>query len=73
MSEFLSHLDIDQQRFAYLDLHKLLTPGQLARLPYSLRILLENIARCAPAALPGCWRGPRGTVPIARCRSSPIG
>ncbi|NWA03449.1 aconitate hydratase AcnA [Pseudomonas gingeri] len=53
MSEFLSHLDIDQQRFAYLDLHKLLSPGQLARLPYSLRILLENIARCAPAALPG--------------------
>ncbi|MCS4251483.1 aconitate hydratase AcnA [Pseudomonas sp. BIGb0164] len=52
MSDFLNHLTIDQQRYAYIDLHQLLTPAQLHRLPYSLRILLENIARCAPASLP---------------------
>ncbi|MDE2035160.1 MAG: aconitate hydratase AcnA, partial [Pseudomonas sp.] len=52
MSEYLSHLDIDGQRFAWIDLHQLLTPTQLQRLPYSVRILLENIARCAPASLP---------------------
>lgn len=52
MSDFLSHLDIDGQRFAYVDLHKLLAPAQLQRLPYSVRILLENMARCAPASLP---------------------
>jgi len=52
MSEYLSHLDIDGQRFAWIDLHQLLTPAQLQRLPYSVRILLENIARCAPASLP---------------------
>lgn len=52
MSAFLNHLHIDGQRYAYIDLHKLLTPAQLHRLPYSLRILLENIARCAPASLP---------------------
>lgn len=51
MSDFLNHLHIDGQRYAYIDLHKLLTPAQLHRLPYSLRILLENIARCAPASL----------------------
>jgi aconitate hydratase len=52
MSDFLSHLDIDRQRFTYVDLHKLLTPAQLQRLPYSLRILVENIARSHPASLP---------------------
>ncbi|MGY1921951.1 aconitate hydratase AcnA [Pseudomonas tolaasii] len=52
MSDFLNHLHIDGRRFAYIDLHKLLTPEQLHRLPYSVRILLENIARCAPASLP---------------------
>ncbi|MGY2292496.1 aconitate hydratase AcnA [Pseudomonas sp. SDO528_S397] len=52
MSDLISHLDIDGQRFAYIDLHKLLAPAQLQRLPYSVRILLENIARCAPASLP---------------------
>ena len=40
MSDFLNHLHIDGQRYAYIDLHKLLTPPQLHRLPYSLRILL---------------------------------
>lgn len=52
MSDFLNHLHIDGQRYTYIDLHKLLTPEQLHRLPYSVRILLENIARCAPASLP---------------------
>ena len=33
MSEYLSHLDIDGQRFAWIDLHQLLTPAQLQRLP----------------------------------------
>ncbi|MFK0095779.1 aconitate hydratase AcnA [Pseudomonas sp. NPDC090592] len=49
--DLMSHLEIDQVRFAYVDLKKLLTPSQLQRLPYSIRILLENVARCTPEAL----------------------
>ena len=50
--DLLSSLVIDQQTFAYVDLHKLLGAEALARLPYSIRILLENVARCSPLALP---------------------
>ncbi|MGE7993226.1 aconitate hydratase AcnA [Pseudomonas sp. NPDC089554] len=51
MTDLLSPLEIDQALFVYIDLKKLLTPNQLPRMPYSLRILLENVARCSPEAL----------------------
>ena len=63
MSNYLNHLTVDGQRYAYVDLHKLLTPVQLHRLPYCLRILLENIARCAPASLPQVLARATGTGP----------
>jgi len=49
--DLMSSLVIDQEHFAYVDLKKLLSPSQLQRLPYSIRILLENVARCTPEAL----------------------
>ncbi|TFW39720.1 aconitate hydratase AcnA [Pseudomonas putida] len=49
--DLLSTLEIDEARFAYVDLKKLLSLSQLQRLPYSIRILLENVARCSPEAL----------------------
>ncbi|MDQ0124735.1 aconitate hydratase [Pseudomonas lini] len=46
-----SHLQVGDTRYAYVDLHKILTPDELFSLPYSIRILLENVARCSPASL----------------------
>ena len=46
-----SHLQVGDTRYAYVDLHKILTPDELLSLPYSIRILLENVARCSPASL----------------------
>lgn len=46
-----SHLQVGDTRYAYVDLHKILTPDELFNLPYSIRILLENVARCSPASL----------------------
>jgi len=46
-----SHLQVGDTRYAYVDLHKILTPEELLSLPYSIRILLENVARCSPASL----------------------
>ncbi|WP_223543882.1 aconitate hydratase AcnA [Pseudomonas sp. BF-B-28] len=46
-----SHLQVGDTRYAYVDLYKILTPGELLGLPYSIRILLENVARCSPTAL----------------------
>ena len=48
----LDTLQIGATRYRWLDLRKVLPPTTLARLPYSLRILIENIARRAPEALP---------------------
>ncbi|MBX8502957.1 aconitate hydratase AcnA [Pseudomonas lijiangensis] len=50
--DLINHLVIDHEPFAFVDLHKMLSSEQLAKLPYSIRILLENVARCAPEALP---------------------
>lgn len=49
--DLMSTLEIDRTQFAYIDLKKLLSTSQLQRLPYSIRILLENVARCSPEAL----------------------
>ncbi|MNM24503.1 Aconitate hydratase [compost metagenome] len=46
-----SHLQVGDTRYAYVDLYKILTPDELLGLPYSIRILLENVARCSPTAL----------------------
>ncbi|TDF77697.1 aconitate hydratase AcnA [Pseudomonas sp. H9] len=67
--DVLNHLVIDNQTFAYVDLHKLLSPSQVSKLPYSIRILLENVARCSPQALPSVLmraigQGPDCEVPF---------
>ncbi|RRV10127.1 aconitate hydratase AcnA [Pseudomonas sp. v388] len=51
-TDLLNTLEVEGEQFAYVDLHKMLTPAQIAKLPYSIRILLENVARCTPEALP---------------------
>jgi len=50
--DFINHLVIDNEPFAYIDLNKMLSPVQASKLPYSIRILLENVARCSPESLP---------------------
>ncbi|MHA3093156.1 aconitate hydratase AcnA [Acinetobacter brisouii] len=52
-NSYLSHLTVNSTAYAYVDLHKVVNDGQqLAKIPYSLRILLENVARCSPEKLP---------------------
>ena len=43
---------VGNDRFAWLNLERVLPLAQLRQVPYSLRILLENVARCSPSALP---------------------
>ena len=61
--DLLSHLVIDQDTFAYVDLYKLLPAERLATLPYAIRILLENVARCSPQALPSVLARATGQGP----------
>ena len=49
---FENQLQIDGARYAYVDLLKVMPASDLQRLPYSIRLLIENVARCSPAALP---------------------
>ncbi|MEX5498414.1 aconitate hydratase AcnA [Pseudomonas syringae] len=49
---FLNHLNVSNRQYAFVDLKKVVTAERLASVPYSLRILLENVARCSPASLP---------------------
>ncbi|MFL4396776.1 aconitate hydratase AcnA [Acinetobacter pittii] len=52
-TQFLSEIQIDGQAYSYIDLYKVIKDKQqLLQIPYSLRILLENIARRTPEALP---------------------
>ncbi|HEY7379531.1 MAG TPA: aconitase family protein, partial [Steroidobacteraceae bacterium] len=44
-------LIVGSERFAWVNLERFLPPARLRELPYSLRILLENVARCSPHAL----------------------
>lgn len=46
-----NYLTIDGKRYAYVDLRKIVSDHQLAALPYSIRLLLENVARCSPEGL----------------------
>jgi aconitate hydratase len=50
--DLIDHLVIDNEQYAYVDLAKMLSPAQVSKLPYSIRILLENVARCSPEATP---------------------
>lgn len=50
--ELLNQLSINGQDYKYLDLHKIVKDSQkLEKIPYSIRILLENVARKSPEAL----------------------
>lgn len=67
--DLLNHLVIDNEPFAYIDLNKMLSPLQVSKLPYSIRILLENVARCSPESLPSVLaraigQGPDCEVPF---------
>ncbi|WP_338473606.1 aconitate hydratase AcnA [Pseudomonas sp. MS646] len=67
--DFINHLQIDGTPYAYIDLNKMFSPQQLSKLPYSIRILLENVARCSPQALPSVMaraigEGPDCEVPF---------
>jgi aconitate hydratase len=58
----VASLDVDGTEYRYVPLRGLLTDGELATVPYSVRILLENVARTAPEALPGALARVRGEV-----------
>ena len=65
----LGHLTVNGEMYAFVELSKVLAGSDLARLPYSIRILLENVARCSPEALPSCvaralQTGPACEVPF---------
>jgi len=67
--DLINHLVVDEERFAYVDLTRMLPSAQIARLPYSIRILLENVARCSPESLPSVLaraigQGPDCEVPF---------
>ncbi|MGH3381441.1 MAG: aconitate hydratase AcnA [Actinoallomurus sp.] len=53
-------LDIDGVTYRYVPLRALLPERELAAVPYSVRILLENVARTAPEALPDALARVRG-------------
>ena len=48
-----SSITVEGRDYRYLALTDLVTATQLQRMPYSLRILLENVARRSPQGLPG--------------------
>lgn len=48
---FESSVKIGDADYAYVDLLKTMPATDLQRLPYSIRILIENVARCSPQAL----------------------
>lgn len=67
--DLLSPLVINDEAFTIVDLSKMLDHQQLAKLPYSIRILLENVARCSPQSLPSVLaraigQGPDCEVPF---------
>jgi aconitate hydratase len=65
----LDYLSVNGQDYAYVALRRLLPADSLAALPYSIRLLIENVARCQPDALPAVLaraqgRGPACEVPF---------
>jgi len=47
-----SSLVVNDRKYHFIDLATLVPLAQLLTLPYSIRILLENVARCSPHTLP---------------------
>ena len=67
--DLFTPLTISDDSFTIVDLSKMLDHSQLAKLPYSIRIVLENVARCSPEALPSVLaraigQGPDCEVPF---------
>ncbi|HTK00651.1 MAG TPA: aconitase family protein, partial [Bordetella sp.] len=48
----LDRLAVNGQDYAYVALSRILPAHSLSALPYSIRLLIENVARCQPDALP---------------------
>jgi aconitate hydratase len=68
-SSCLDSLTINGRHYAYVALHRILPADVLPTLPYSIRLLIENVARCQPDALPAVLaraqgRGPACEVPF---------
>ncbi|MFJ7005968.1 aconitate hydratase AcnA [Pseudomonas putida] len=61
--DLFTPLTINDDSFTIVDLGKMLDHSQLAKLPYSIRILLENVARCSPEALPSVLARATGQGP----------
>lgn len=61
--EYFRPLSIDGRDYRIVDLHCLLDAPSLSRLPYSIRLLLENVARCTPEALTTVLARIRGQGP----------
>ncbi len=49
--KYLSNLMVNNKNYLYIDLKKVINQEELHKLPYSMRILLENVARCSPESL----------------------
>lgn len=62
-SAYTGQLTLGDRQYAYADLKRLFDADALARLPYSLRLLVENVARCFPEALPPVLARARGEGP----------
>ncbi|CAM3792885.1 Aconitate hydratase A [Bordetella sputigena] len=65
----LDRLAVNGQDYAYVALRRILPADRLSALPYSIRLLIENVARCQPEALPAVLaraegRGPSCEVPF---------
>ncbi|MFN3006830.1 aconitate hydratase AcnA [Mycolicibacterium wolinskyi] len=56
----VAHLVIDGRAYRYVALSDILTPAEIAATPYAVRILIENVARRAPEALPAVLDRLRG-------------
>ncbi|MGA2000663.1 MAG: aconitate hydratase AcnA [Terriglobales bacterium] len=50
----LGRLTVDGETYAFVELGKVVAGSDSERLPYCIRILLENVARCSPEALSSC-------------------
>ncbi len=60
--ETTAELNVDGTAYSYVPLRGLLPDATLSALPYSVRVLLENVARTAPEALPDALARARGEV-----------
>ncbi len=69
--DYFRPLSIDGRDYRIVNLYRLLDATQLARLPYSIRLLLENVARCTPEALPAALERAQGLGPACEVPFKP--